>query len=306
MSSISRQNNTITAPTLFLSSEAHNWEGLTLRTYLEPMEIEGWIDPIAPDIVLVQLTRGAMHMEQRQKNGFATSLHIRQGNLFLKPAGNRSPELYWKSLTLEPLQTVHLHLSTDLFSRTAAEIIGSDPSHLVLQGRSGFTDPLLQQLGLALQQELAHPALASKLYAQTAAQMLAVHLLRHYTSVRKAVREPLPHTLSRQQMARLLDFVHVHLSENISLEALAQQVGYSPYYFARLFRHTTGESPHQFVLRQRIERAQALLKAKQIPLAHVAVESGFANQSHLTQAFKRYLGLTPRAYRQNSSTRADF
>lgn len=72
------------------------------------------------------------------------------------------------------------------------------------------------------------------------------------------------------------------------------------------FRQTTGESPHQFVLRQRIQRAQCLLKERDMPLAHVALESGFANQSHLTQAFKRHLGLTPRAYRQDRSIRADF
>jgi AraC family transcriptional regulator len=76
---------------------------------------------------------------------------------------------------------------------------------------------------------------------------------------------------------------------------LAQQTGYSPYHFARLFRQTTGESPHHFVLRQRIERAQRLLKETDVPLAHIAVESGFANQSHLTRVFKQHRGLTPRA-----------
>jgi len=83
---------------------------------------------------------------------------------------------------------------------------------------------------------------------------------------------------------------------------LARQIGFSPYHFARLFRQTTGESPHQFVLRQRIERAQRLLAEGGMPLAHVAVESGFADQSHLTRAFKRQLGLTPRAYRRARST----
>jgi AraC family transcriptional regulator len=92
----------------------------------------------------------------------------------------------------------------------------------------------------------------------------------------------------------------------LSLESLAQQTGFSPYHFARLFRQTTGESPHHFVLRQRIERAQCLLKQRDLPLAVVALESGFANQSHFTQVFKRHLGLTPRAYRQDCTTGADF
>jgi AraC family transcriptional regulator len=135
--------------------------------------------------------------------------------------------------------------------------------------------------------------------------MLSIHLLRYYTSVEGGIKEP-SQGLTHQQMKRVIDFVHEHLSQNLSLEALAQQAGFSPYYFARLFRQTTGESPHQFVLRQRIEQAQRLLKERDVPLAHVALESGFANQSHLTQAFKRHLGLTPRAYRQDRSIRADF
>lgn len=101
-------------------------------------------------------------------------------------------------------------------------------------------------------------------------------------------------------MLHVKDFILSHLREDLSLEALAQQVGFSSYHFARLFRQTTGESPHQFVLHQRIERAQYLLIKTDLPLVYVAIESGFANQSHLTQAFKRYLGLTPRTYRQNN------
>ncbi|MBA2679458.1 MAG: helix-turn-helix transcriptional regulator, partial [Ktedonobacteraceae bacterium] len=85
------------------------------------------------------------------------------------------------------------------------------------------------------------------------------------------------------------------------LEALAQQADFSPYHFARLFRRTTGESPHQFVLRQRVEAAQRLLKETRAPLASIALECGFANQSHLTRIFKRHLSLTPRAYRQDKS-----
>lgn len=67
----------------------------------------------------------------------------------------------------------------------------------------------------------------------------------------------------------------------------------------RLFHLTIGESPHQFVLQQRIGQAQRLLKETDMPLAQIAVETGFAGQSHLTGVFKQHYGLTPRAYRRN-------
>src|SRR5258706_1262646 len=134
--------------------------------------------------------------------------------------------------------------------------------------------------------------------------MLAVHLLRHYTSTAGEIEE-VSQGLTRHQVKRVTDFMRAHLSQDLSLDVLAQQIGFSPYHFARLFRQTMGESPHQFVLRQRIERAQHLLKEADVSLAHVAVESGYANHSHLTQAFKQHLGLTPRAYRQDPSNLAE-
>lgn len=294
----------LTSPMLFLSSEGAGWEDLAVRAYHEPMEIEGWVDPVVPDIVLVLLTSGTMLMEQRRVNGSWKALPIRQGDLLLKPGGSVTNELRWRSLSSEPIQTLHIHLNNDLFSRTAEEMADRDPAHLALFGRLGFQDPLLTQIGLALWRELEQPSAFGKLYAQTAAQMLAVHLLRYYASPTQEIKEPLQ-GLTPRQISRVTDFILVHLNQVLSLPVLAQQVGFSPYHFARLFRQTTGESPHQFVLRQRIERAQRLLKERDMPLAHIALESGFANQSHLTQVFKRHLGLTPRAYRQDHSIRAD-
>lgn len=169
--------------------------------------------------------------------------------------------------------------------------------------RFGFQDPLLTQIGLALWQELEQSAPAGKLYGQAAAQMLAVHLLRHYTALSVEIQER-SQGFTPRQMNHLLDFVLAHLSEDLSLDILAQQVGFSPYHFARLFRQTVGTSPHQFVQLQRIERAKHLLKETNVPLADVALESGFANQSHLTRVFKRYLKLTPRVYHHDRSISA--
>jgi len=292
--------DTPASPLLYLSSSEAGWEGLAAQAFHEPMELEGWMTTAMPDITLILFAGGAMRLEQRHANGPWKALYLRQGELILRPGTGTSYEMRWKSLSSVPTQTLHLRLSRDLVARTAEEVAGYDPARLSVEEHSGFQDPLLTQIGLALWRELEQRAPAGKLYAQTAAQMLAIHLLRYYTSVGGAIEEPLQ-GLTHQQMKRVMDFVQDHLSQELSLEALAQQIGFSPYHFARLFRQTTGESPHQFVLRQRIERAQRLLKERDVSLAHVAVESGFANQSHLTQAFKRHLGLTPRAYRQDRS-----
>lgn len=295
----------LTTPLLFLSSEDAGWDGLLVRAYHEPMELEGWIDPVVPEIALVLLTSGKMLMEHQRSNGSWQGLSMRQGDLTLKPGGSVISEVRWRSLSAEPMQTLHIHLNSDLFSRTAAEVADCDPADLMLYGRSGFQDPLLEQIGLALWRELEQPTATGQLYAQTAAQMLAVHLLRYYTTPTQRIKE-VSQGLTQRQIGQVTDFVRAHLNQDLSLAALALQIGFSPYHFARLFRRTTGESPHQFVLSQRIERAKHLLREADLPLAQIALASGFANQSHLTQTFKRSLGITPAAYREDQGIRARF
>lgn len=295
----------LTAPLLYLSSAEAGWEGLVALAFHEPTALEGWTTAPASDISLILFAGGAMHMEQRHAQRPWQGVTLGHDDLILRPGASLSYEVRWQCLSPTPTQTLHLHLSRTLFSRTAEEVADCDPSRLSLSGRVGFQDTLLAQIGLALWRELAAPSSVGKLYAQTAAQMLSVHLLRHYASTARTIKEP-TNRLTQRQVKQVTEFIVAHLTQDLSLETLAQQAGFSAYHFARLFRQTMGESPHQFVLRQRIEKAQRLLKDTNAPLARIALDSGFANQSHFTRIFKHRLGLTPRAYRQEYNTFAHF
>ncbi|MBA2677197.1 MAG: hypothetical protein H0U76_02185, partial [Ktedonobacteraceae bacterium] len=178
------------APVLFLSSEKIGWEGLVARAYHEPEEFEGFLAPDndAPHIPLVLLTGGAMYMEQRPINGSWRGKLIRSEDLMLLPGGSIGSELRWKGTGSEAMQTLHIHLNKDLLAHVAEEMADCDPAHLGIRARAGFQDPLLTQIGFALWRELEQPNPAGKLYAETAAQMLAVHLLRHYTSTPVDIR----------------------------------------------------------------------------------------------------------------------
>jgi AraC family transcriptional regulator len=87
------------------------------------------------------------------------------------------------------------------------------------------------------------------------------------------------------------------LEHDISLAALAASIDLSPYHFARLFKQSTGLTPHQFVIRRRLQKAKELLLA-QHAIADVAIRAGFCGQSHLASHFKRWYGVTPRAFQQ--------
>ncbi|WP_338257801.1 AraC family transcriptional regulator [Dictyobacter halimunensis] len=294
----------LTAPLLYLSSEQAGWDGLAAQAFHEPTLLDGWMAQGIPDMSLVLFSGGTMHMEQRPINGPWRSQYIHQGELILQPATDIAHEVRWQGLSSAPTRTFHLQLSPQLLARTAEEVAGGDLAQLSLLAHSGFKDPLLTQICLTLWQELEQDSPTGNIYAQTAAQLLAVHLLRHYTtSAPRTIKEP-TQGLTERQVGRVRDYVRAHLDQELSLEALARQVGFSPYHFARLFRQSTGESPHQFVLRQQVEQARHLCEKSEMPLAQVALACGFSNQSHLTRVFKRYLGMTPRAFRQHYATRA--
>lgn len=117
----------LTVPRLFLSSEGAGWDDLAVYAYHEPGQIENWVDPVVPDTVLVLLTRGEMLME-RHTSGSWNAFPVRQEDLFLKPGGSVAGELRWKSLSHEPMQTLHMHLSSVLVSRVVQEVADRDPA----------------------------------------------------------------------------------------------------------------------------------------------------------------------------------
>ncbi len=99
-------------------------------------------------------------------------------------------------------------------------------------------------------------------------------------------------------MRRLIEFVEENLDRDLSLEAMAEEVEISPLYLPRAFKSAVGQSPHQYVLARRIERARELLRDTDLPIVDVALSSGFSSQSHLSNWFLRMVGVSPATYRK--------
>lgn len=108
---------------------------------------------------------------------------------------------------------------------------------------------------------------------------------------------PIFSTLPKSKLKKILDFIELNIEDRLSLGDLAVEAGMSMFYFARLFKKSTGKSPHQFILERRIRYAKYLLIETEEPLVEVALSCGWTNQSHFTTAFKRLVGVTPRRYR---------
>ena len=114
---------------------------------------------------------------------------------------------------------------------------------------------------------------------------------------------PLAHIadkLARSELHHAVEYIHDNLGNDLSLRKIANAAGISTNYFASLFKQTTGQSPHQYVIRQRIEKAKPLLRRSDLSIGEIALQVGFYDSSHLTRHFKRLTGLTPRTLRKGS------
>lgn len=107
--------------------------------------------------------------------------------------------------------------------------------------------------------------------------------------------------LSRRALARSCLFIVEKIGEKISVQDIADAACISRYHFCRLFRQSTGESPMEFLLRVRIERAKALLAREELPISEIAASLGFCDQSHFSRNFRRIVGVTPLQFSRGAS-----
>lgn len=211
------------------------------------------------------------------------------GDVVLVPRGE--PRIWEVDGTAEALI---LSLPTPLTRKTALQDANYDPACLEFIPRVGHADPLVHAIGQAVLGELQTGGLLGALYLESLFRTLAIHLLRNH-AVFGQKPKPLTGKLPQEALRRVRDYIHDHLSQEITLEALAAVVHLSPYHFARKFKEATGLPPYQYVLHCRVEQAKTLLVAGKQSISEVAQAVGFASQSHLTRHIKQALGVTPGA-----------
>jgi len=190
-----------------------------------------------------------------------------------------------------------LGIEPDLFARAIDE--AAEPEKVQLVPHFATPDPLVYQIGLAIKNILENDPLGSRLYVETMVNALSVHLMQHYSTQKPKLKE-YPNGLPRHKLQQVIDYINAHLEEDLSLNKLAGLIQMSPHYFCQLFKQSTGVTPHQYVIRRRVERAKELLVKGEMAIVEIARQVGFASQSHLNFHTKRLLGVTPKAIQQNS------
>jgi len=161
--------------------------------------------------------------------------------------------------------------------------------------RHSIVDSVIADFATTFRAELSADAPNGVMYAETLTVGLVLHLLANYGVAKPKVPSPRG-KLNAFQLRAVLECIESQLGDDVSLLTLARHAHISPFHFARLFRATVGVSPHQFVLRLRLERAVGFMKAGRMTLAEIAMECGFHDQPHFTRAFQRAFRITPAMY----------
>jgi AraC family transcriptional regulator len=226
------------------------------------------------------------------REGKYNSGRLIPGDICIDPSGVASKACWYQST-----EVLVLELDRDFVERTLDRSVDID--RITFIDTFGIQDPLIQQIALSLKNEIETQDSGSKLYGETAAAMLAAHLFRHYSrcDVEKHCLGTNRDRMPESRLRRVLEYVRSHLDREIRLEDLAAVAQMSAYHFCRLFKQSIGVSPHQFLMRQRLEEARRLLRETNLSVAEVALEIGYQSPSHFATLFKRHTGVTPKQYR---------
>src|SRR6201982_3715913 len=159
-------------------------------------------------------------------------------------------------------------------------------------------DSRLGALVTAARAEMVAGFPSGRLFLDSVEQAMAVALVKDH-AVRHRPVQIYRGGLGSARLRRIKELVHAKMEDDLSLAEMAQSVGLSTAHFGRMFRKSTGETPHQFVLRQKIESAKAMLRAPDARRLDVAVACGFKTQQHFAQVFRDVCRVSPTEYRQD-------
>jgi len=181
--------------------------------------------------------------------------------------------------------------------RDAAVTMGLDPDLITLQPQLGVRDLRAAHILWAMKAELESDEHGGSAYADHLGLALAAYLLRDGRS-----RAPMPMGvgLPQRRLRRVTDYIQDNLTADLSLAELAAVAGVSPSHFALLFKQSVGLPVHRYIIHRRVDRAIALLRIGALSVSELALEAGFANQSHLARCMRRVAGITPSDVRRES------
>ncbi len=185
---------------------------------------------------------------------------------------------------------------TPWFMRETASSLGVNGDRIAIAPQLHVKDTRIERICWGLLDELQSDAPLGRLYAESLGCALAVGLLKNYGPK----VPPRPAGMPKGRLTRVLNYIRENIARDLSLAELAAVANVSPSHFKVLFRNAVGVPVHQYVINARVERALDLLVHGDASLADIALQAGFANQSHLSRHMRRLHGVSPATIRRQA------
>jgi AraC family transcriptional regulator len=284
----------VLADRLLGTSATGPWRGFVLERHATHAGLEHRM-VFTPDHLVALPVRPPTHLEWEENGGPSRRLRIGEDEVVFIPAG-----FPFSSRSSEDAEFLTLTLTPGFVRCAAPDALGG-LGQPTFRPQVPILDAFLARTLLALGQEVDRGFPGGRWYGEALATAVAAHVVRHFANRDGRSADAPGPRLSRHHLTHALSYIDEHLDQEIPLRMLAESVGLSPFHFCRVFKQSTGLSPHRYVVQRRVERARELLLAGNERIAAVATRVGFCDQSHLTAHFKRTYGVTPREFRQRAA-----
>ncbi len=263
------------------------WKGLTFTHYCHPPHKTVEHCLLQHSLVITD-SKSCFKAERHLDGKFSRYVHG-NGRVDIIPAFLN----HWTNWDQEVEFSV-IAICPTLLNQTTQELMQPE---IELIPQLSIDDPVIQQLALALKTEIQTGCMSGRLYGESLGTALAARLAWNY-AVNKPSLEFKANGLPQSQLERVIDYMKANLTQDLSILDLATLTGMSESHFSRGFKQSVGIAPYQYLIRQRVERAKHLLKQQAVSISDIALDCGFANQTHLSKVFRQMTGMTPKAYQK--------
>jgi AraC family transcriptional regulator len=226
--------------------------------------------------------------DQRVGSGPLQKIIAVPGDVYIYPPG---VPIYAR--TAQPIEYIAIQIGPSVWSAVVGEL-GNPPKVTSFRIRR---DTRIERIVTLFEAELHSGCSSGRLYGEYLGMALAAYVMQHNSEERS---NALKHNggLPSRTLNRTLEYIQAHAMRDIPLRELADVTDMSIFHFCRLFKKSTGFTPHQYVLHWRMEEAKRLLRSTNLNIAEISQRVGFADQSHFTAGFQKIAGTTPHRWRR--------
>lgn len=276
------------------SSRYSGWKTLLLE-HQEVLAAENAFQTACTtDHTIVVMTRGEQHLEAFVDGRWKETIY-RPGSVGITPAGTIDRLRRRVIGEAGSAWKVNLYLPPAVVDEAARELgFASKPFLGRPSHATAYSDQVLRTASMTLLQALRGGA--PSLYADSMCYWLAVHLLTTRNG-RNSQSDIATASMRDRRLTKVLDFMEHHHGEDITLDRLAVEATISKFHFVRLFREATGMTPHQWLIRRRLETGRQLVLDGDLSMTEIALRCGFKRANHFTSAYKKRFGLPPLTHR---------